>query len=160
MHAPKLAVPNAHQNVANLERRTRIPWVPALRTPADQIVLGGQRLGRVDEGVHTGGIGIQHRLRLVVERVVIGARRFAKTEPSHEDILLDSHRSGELRPTTIGPMAIVIHLPKPVLSVNEPLDEKRIMRRCRAHMRNAKLISIDVDRFVESVERQRARDVR
>ena len=141
--APQLRLHVSHEHVSSLEDGDAVLGSPGLRTDLKQRVFYRQRVGRVDECVHSFRIGIEHRARFGGGYAIVRIDRAFQLELPHEDVLLERAFSGELGPSSIRPPPVVVHLEETVLGCGEALSEERVVRGRRAHVRDAVCVAVD-----------------
>ena len=124
--APELCFPRAHVHVPHLEHGQAVPRRPRLRTRVEEPELDRQDPRRRQEGVDPRRVGIEHRPRLGVLRLVVRARARADPQPAGSDILPEGSRAGPFRPSPPRAAPVELHVPQPVLGVHEPLGEERV----------------------------------
>ena len=81
---------------------------------------------------------------------MIGARADGQAKPAHVDVLGDGARSHPLREAAVRPSPVVLHVPEPVLGVDQTLGEEGVVRRARVDVRDTLGIAPDLRASLES----------
>ena len=123
---PQLHRVRAHRRVAHLEHGQALPRRPGLRPSIENGVLDRKGHGRIDERVHTGGVGVKHGARLAGGRLVVGLRRTLEAHPAEQAVLRQRRLPRELGPSAQHPVPVVVHVPEPVLRCCKSLGEERV----------------------------------
>ena len=97
------------------------------------------------EGVDAGGEGLEHRARIGSCVLPVETRTRLEAEAAEELVALHARRPNPLRPASIGPTAVVLHLEEPILRVHPALAEERVACRAGADMGNALGVTVDLD---------------
>ena len=125
--APELHLPGPHLDVPDLEDGEAVRRRPRLGAEVEELELDRPGLGRGDEGVDAGRVRVEHRARLGRRDLVVDAGAPLEPEAPGERILRHADLADQLRPAPGRPAAVVLHVPEPILGVDEALREERVV---------------------------------
>ena len=97
-------------------------------------------------GVDPGAIGLELGPQVRVEVVLLALGEIADAEGAHQPVARQARLAGDLREAPAGRPAVEVHLPEPVLGVDEPLGEPEVRAARRGDVGNAPAIPGDLDR--------------
>ena len=157
--APELHLPGPHLHVADLEDGEAVPRRPGLGPRAEKLELDGPDLRGVEEGIDAGRVGLEHHARLGGRPLVVDAGASVEAEPARQHVLGDGGLAHELRPSSARPSAVVLHVPQPILGVDESLGEERVVEGSGPRVRDTLAVPPDVDGARQAPESLRAREI-
>ena len=158
--APDLGFEDAHQDVADLVGDEAVPRLPRFGLEAGDGVLGGQRVGAVDEGVYAGGVGVEDHAGVVVHGGAVGLGAGGEAEAAHELVLLEGVVADGLGPASAAAEAIVLHVPEAVLGGYEALGEEGVVLVFGAGVGDAEVVAVDFDLCFKAMQIQRSGKLR
>ena len=157
--APELHLPRAHLHVPDLEDGEAFPRSPGLGPRAEELELDGPDLRGLEEGVDTGRVCLEHRARFRGRPLVVDAGAPVEPEPARQHVLGDARFAHELCPSPARPPAVVLHVPEPILGVDEALGEERVVGGPGPRVGNALVVPPDVDGSRQTTKPLGAREI-
>ena len=117
---------------------------------AEEVELGGQpAAAAANVGVDALAVVAQSGNRGFVQRRELGFGRAAKADDAAESVDVERDGTKELGQLSQGDAAVLVHLPEPVLGVNEPLCAPEVGLRLGVEVGNAVLVAQDLDGRVQ-----------
>src|SRR5262249_29384708 len=94
--------------------------------------------------------GVEHRARLGVHRRVVRARARAQSKATELPVLANRRDPRVLGPSTVGPPAIVLHVPEPITGVAESMGTEGVAEAAGPGAREAAPVAADLDPALET----------
>ena len=137
-----------------------MPRQPRFGAGIEKLVFDRQRTSGANEGVDAIGVGFEHRLGVIARHGEIRLGGPLHTEGPHQAVFPEPRPAGELRPAAERPVAVVVHVPEPILGRDEALGEERVVDRGRPDVRNAPAVAHDIHGLFQTGQTDRRCQVR
>ena len=111
-------------------------------------------------GVDPGAVGVERARRAGSSRILLALGEIADAEGAHQPVAGHPRLAGDLREPPAGDAAVEVHLPEPVLGVDEPLPEPEVGAAGGGDVRDAPAIPGDLQRPADSRHREVALGLR
>ena len=134
---------------------------PRRRLEAQQRELRRQRAGsRGEKRIHAGDVRLDLRPGIVRQPLPRGARRAAESDRAEEPVLRNRRGAEDFRQPAVADPALKLHLPQPVLGMDEAEAEERVALRRGEDVRDGVGVAHDLDRPRQSLDANRAARLR
>ena len=110
---------------------------------SSSLILHGKLFRLLLERVYPGCVRVQHRAGFRIHQGVVGARAGLQPHAAHEPVLLQPYRPRQFRPTAVGAVPVVVHVPQPILGREESLGKEGVLHRRSLGVWNAVNVAID-----------------